>query len=110
MKKESDYTQRLNPKTHLTQKYIRKRARKITSIQNNLKPENKCKYMGSETKYLRLQIQRSMTIKKKNIYIQINYQRIECQQILKTLGPQPMTLHNEKKLQFFCSVEWFNLF
>lgn len=61
MKKESDYTQRLNPKTHLTQKYIRKRARKITSIQNNLKPENKCKYMGSET--------RSMTIKnKKNIY------------------------------------------
>lgn len=110
MKKESDYTQRLNPKTHLTQKYIRKRARKITSIQNNLKPENKCKYMGSETKYLRLQIQRSMTIKKKKKKIQINYQRIECQQILKTLGPQPMTLHNEKKLQFFCSVEWFNLF
>lgn len=69
MKKESDYTQRQNPKTHLTQKYIRKRARKITSIQNNLNPEYKCKYMGTETKYLRLQIQRSMTIKIKNTQI-----------------------------------------
>lgn len=51
-----------------TQKYIRKRARKITSIQNNLSPEYKCKYMGTETKYLRLQIQRRLTIKNKNKY------------------------------------------